>query len=273
MNISSTVRSKKTIKLGQRLQKIEQMVLAQQYSHIWDCCCDHGLLGAALLSRQVGTDTFDKVAVDNTSNNNSPSNIHFVDIVPELMVELDNKLQRFYPDKHLSPSSAWHTHCIDVTKLPLAQHHGNHLVIIAGVGGDLMIEFIEAIYQQHKNLSIDFLLCPVHHQFPLRNKLIELNFSLKDEVLVAENKRFYEILLVSSTSNKERKIHPVGDEIWRSTSITQAEIAAKYLTKTLNHYQRMQKGFQQSFQTDVQQEKANDLQAIINAYRAVTLSA
>jgi len=220
------------LKLSNRLQQIEKMVTSQ-YSHIWDCCCDHGLLGCALLSRQAGT------------------KVHFIDIVAELMAELENKLHRFYA------SSTWQTHCLDVAKLPLAQYQGKHLVIIAGIGGDLMIEFIEMIVQKHKSVNIDFLLCPVHHQFSLRSKLIELNFSLKDEVLVEDNQRFYEIVLVSSTNDDNNKINPVGDKIWQSESKKQTEIIDKYLNKTLKHYQRIQQG------------KASDVQHIIDAYQAI----
>ncbi|WP_041737687.1 tRNA (adenine(22)-N(1))-methyltransferase [Colwellia psychrerythraea] len=224
------------VKISKRLQNIQQMVTSQ-YDHIWDCCCDHGLLGCALLSRPEAT------------------TVHFVDIVPQLMAELESKLHRFYP------SSTWKTHCLDVEQLPLAQYEGKHLIIIAGIGGDLMIEFIEAIYKQHKELNIDFLLCPVHHQFPLRQTLIALDFSLKHEVLIEENRRFYEIILVSTTSDENNKIHPVGDNIWQSQSSQQSEITSKYLNKTLNHYQRIQQGFHQG--------KTNDVQYIIDAYHAV----
>ena len=106
-------RSKFNLKLSNRLQEIEQMVTTQ-YNHIWDCCCDHGLLGCALLARQA--------------NENILNNIHFVDIVPEIMAQLDNKLHRFYSNL------AWETHCQDVTKLPLAKYDGNQLIIIAGIG-------------------------------------------------------------------------------------------------------------------------------------------
>jgi tRNA (adenine22-N1)-methyltransferase len=215
-----------------------------QYSHIWDCCCDHGLLGCALLLRLNAI--------------NIPSNIHFVDIVPELMAELKTKLYRFYAD------TTWETHCQDVAKLPLQHYDGKHLIIIAGIGGDLMIEFIEAIYHKHKGINIDFLLCPVHHQFSLRSKLIELNFSLKDEVLVEDNKRFYEIILVSSTSKESRKLNPVGDKIWQSQSKKETEIADKYLNKTLKHYQRMQQGFHLG--------NTHNVQHIIDSYNAVILS-
>ena len=230
--------SKSKLKLSNRLQAIEQMVTSQ-YDHIWDCCCDHGILGSALLSRPEA------------------NTVHFVDIVPQLMTELENKLQRFYP------SSNWKTHCLDVAKLPLTQHEGKHLIIIAGIGGDLMIEFIKAIYAKHKNLNIDFLLCPVHHQFPLRQTLIALEFSLQHEVLLEENRRFYEILLLSTEKDEHKRVNPVGDIMWQSTSSHQSITAQRYLTKTLNHYQRIQQGAHQG--------KTNDVQHIIDAYHGVML--
>lgn len=232
------------MKLSNRLQQIENMVTSQ-YQHVWDCCCDHGLLGFALLSGLTNSKLH---FVD----------IHFVDIVPKLMTKVEQKLEHFFPN------SRWQTHCLDVAKLPLAQYQGKHLVIIAGVGGDLMMQFIEAIYQQHKNLTLDFLLCPVHHQFSLRQKLIALDFSLKDEVLIEDNQRFYEIMLVSSCSDGKSKINPVGDKIWQSTSSEQAEIVNKYLQKTLNHYQRILQGSRQNFA----ENKANNVQNIIDAYSA-----
>jgi tRNA (adenine22-N1)-methyltransferase len=227
------------VKLGKRLQHIDSMVTSD-YTHIWDCCCDHGLLGSALLSRLAAP------------------YIHFVDIVPELMNELKNKLQRFYPK---SPSS-WQIHCLDVAALSIEQYKGKNLVIIAGVGGDLITQFVNAIHQSHSATNIDFLLCPVHHQFKLRQQLIQLDFSLKNEVLVEENKRFYEILLVSSPSNtdeKKSKISPVGELIWQANTAEQSKTTVNYLNKTLNHFQRKQWG------------NNADIQHIIDAYRSVII--
>jgi tRNA (adenine22-N1)-methyltransferase len=233
------------LKLGKRLQKIEQMV-ASQYCHIWDCCCDHGLLGGALLSKQI-TNIY----------TNSTSEIHFVDIVPELMVQLEKKLQRFYIN------SPWQTHCLDVASLPLQEYEGKHLVIIAGVGGDLMIKFIEQIYAKHKNLNIDFLLCPVHHLFSLRSKLIALDLSFKDEKLIEENNRFYEVLLVSTSSSPDSKISSVGNKIWLPQTPKQTEIAKRYLAKTIAHYQRIKLGRQQGNQ--------NEVNNIIDVYQSINL--
>ena len=218
-------------------------MVTSDYTHIWDCCCDHGLLGSALLSRLAAP------------------HIHFVDIVPEIMDELENKLQRFYPN----PPSKWQIHCLDVAALPIEQYEGQNLVIIAGVGGDLITQFVHAIHQSHTATNIDFLLCPVHHQFALRQQLIQLDFSLKNEVLVEENKRFYEVILVSSptnsnnTDNKQSKISPVGELIWQANTAEQSKITVDYLNKTLDHFQRKQWA------------QNADIQHIIDAYRSVNI--
>ncbi|PKG80917.1 SAM-dependent methyltransferase [Colwellia sp. 75C3] len=208
-------------------------MVTSDYTHIWDCCCDHGFLGSSLLSKQAA------------------QNIHFVDIVPDLMSQVESKLQRFYPNS----VSAWKTHCIDVSTLPLQHYEGSHLVIIAGVGGDLMRQFINDIHQSHPNVNIDFLLCPVNNQFELRQQLITLDFSLQKEVLVEDNRRFYEIILVSSISNKNSPISAVGDDIWQSITAKQANVVKQYLERTLNHYNRVQQG------------SAASVEYIINAYR------
>ncbi|GAK83101.1 hypothetical protein JCM19238_648 [Vibrio ponticus] len=224
------------MKLGKRLAQIEQMVTAG-YTHIWDCCCDHGLLGTALL------------------NKHTDSNVHFVDIVPELITSVTDKLQHFYP----SEQKRWHTHCIDVATLPLKQFSGSHLIIIAGIGGDLMIDFVSAIVEQHRGEQIDFLLCPVHHQFKLRQSLQQHQLSVIDECLMKENQRFYEIMLVSTTASKGNVINLVGDKMWQAVSQEQAHIGREYLDKTLRHYQRIQQG------------KKKDVAQIVKSYQAVTL--
>lgn len=208
-------------------------MVTSDYTHIWDCCCDHGFLGTSLLSQQTAL------------------NIHFVDIVPELMNKVESKLQQFYSNS----VSAWKIHCIDVSTLPLQQYEGSHLVIIAGIGVDLMMQFINDIYQNHPNVNIDFLLCPVNNQFELRKELIELNFSLKNEILVEDNRRFYEVILVSSLSNKNRPISAIGDKIWQSVTTKQATVVQQYLARTLNHYNRVQQG------------STDSIDYIINAYR------
>ncbi len=233
------------MKLSKRLQQIKYLIKTDHYQHIWDCCCDHGLLGLSLLASKL----------QNNHRNTDNSVIHFVDIVPELISAVEKKLRYFSADNNqaLTDDAVWQCHCLDVAKLPLNKYQGKHLVIIAGVGGDLVIKFIEAIHQRHKNLPIDFLLCPVHHQYSLRAKLIEFNFNLLDEVLVKENNRFYELLLVSASSRQHNgnvmKVTSIGNKIWQplinnDTGLA-ADTALAYLSKTLKHYQRIQYGCEQ----------------------------
>lgn len=216
-------------KLKGRLKVIADIVTSK-YDHIWDCCCDHGLLGAELLIQVP------------------PATIHFVDLVPDLITKLDNKLHQFFPELE----SRYVTHCIDVASLPLRQYSGRHLVIIAGVGGDLMVEFVQAIWRQNPNLEIEFILCPVHHQYALRQTLMRLEFGLIDEVLVEENQRYYEVLFVTNKQSDWQPIHPVGEKMWQLAGSDQPNTWSKktltarqntqrgYLTKTIEHYNRMQ---------------------------------
>jgi len=209
------------LKLDKRLTKIESLV-QQKYQHIWDCCCDHGLLGQALLERPVS------------------AKVHFVDIVPNIMQQLEEKLEASFPLSTLcnDTDKAWQVYCMDVCHLPLQQLSGKHLVIIAGVGGDLMIKIINSIYQQHPDANIDFLLCPVYHQYLLREQLIQLKFSLYEEALVIEKKHAYEILLVSQNANSKAKVSNVGQQIWHCNNQQEVEVASHYLKKTLMHYKR-----------------------------------
>ena len=210
-------------------------MVSADYDHIWDCCCDHGYLGAALLDEQ------------------NDETIHFVDIVPELMLALESKLKTFYHEHN------WQVHCLDVSHLPLLGYEGRHLVIIAGVGGDLTAQLISSINAQHPNLEIDYLVCPVHHLFTLRARLHELHLGLVQEALVEDNKRYYEVMLLSSKSNNE-PVSAVGEQIWLVDNAIQLEVAERYLKQILNHYKRIAKG------------KTSDVKHIISAYEQVVPS-
>ncbi|WP_228481343.1 tRNA (adenine(22)-N(1))-methyltransferase [Vibrio fluminensis] len=224
------------LKLSKRLKQIEQMV-GNGYDHIWDCCCDHGLLGIALLERQAAP------------------HIHFVDIVPELISNVEAKLQKF----DSKTQSHWQVHCLDTAAIPFDHYHGKHLVIIAGVGGDLISMFVNAILKQHPNLNIEFIVCPVHHQFALRETFRCLQQGLVDEALIKENGRFYEIIHVDNRQAQQKPINLVGEKFWQATSTEGIESAKEYLKKTLVHYQKIQQG-----------QKKN-VDHIVDAYQAITI--
>lgn len=214
-------------KISKRLQKIDSMVIAH-YQSIWDCCCDHGLLGFSLLKRKAA------------------QNIHFVDIVPSLTSNIEQLLQQHFSSKEYAQH--WQVHCIDVAKIPLTSQN-KQLVIIAGVGGELLTTFVEKIISKYKQKYLndstswlEFILCPVHHNYQVRQTLIKHNFILLDECIVTENKRFYEIIHAKvQLSNKPAKqecvssLSPVGDKMW-DFSLGEHQ---QYLTKTIKHYQRI----------------------------------
>lgn len=205
------------INLSRRLQRIDTMI-TEPYQHIWDCCCDHGFLGLTLLQRQAA-DT-----------------IHFVDIVPAILKQLKDDLQKYCGSEQ--DKAKWAVHCTDVINLPLAKVSNSpsadkHLIIIAGVGGELTIELVDAILTAFSHYRLEFILCPVHHNYKVREFLISRQLGLIAESLLIENKRGYEILHVAK--NAEEPIAKVGSKMW---DFSQKEHLA-YLQQTIRHYQRI----------------------------------
>lgn len=226
------------IKMSRRLQQIEAMI-CQSYQHIWDCCCDHGFLGLTLLQRQAA-DT-----------------VHFVDIVPELLTQLESDLKNHYGQTQ--SRSRWDVHCTDVTNLPLGKvskkpESDKHLIIIAGVGGELTIELMTAILSKFTNFPLEFILCPVHHNYKVREFLISRQLGLIAESLIIENKRGYEILHVAL--NVTEPISRVGSKMW---DFSQKE-HIHYLQKSIMHYQR------------IALNPLQDVQQIIKQYQKLLLT-
>ena len=214
------------MKLSKRLSQIEALI-GHDYTHIWDTCCDHGFLGTHLIEQQRA------------------AHVHLVDIVPELISPLDDKLKALFSNAH---NSKWQTHCIDVSELPLQHYEGKHLVIIAGIGGDLMIQCLKKLLSNHPTADIDFILCPIRQLYSLRQQLIAFDMRLKQEVLVKENNQYYEILYVSRQKTSTTKesllsdITPAGREIWQAENEEQTKVIEEYREITLQHYKRMLRG-------------------------------
>jgi tRNA (adenine22-N1)-methyltransferase len=209
------------VKLGKRLTRIEAMV-GRDYDHIWDCCCDHGLLGFQLLK------------------NGKAKHVHFVDIVQPLLEEIESKLSRYYRG-----DNNWFVHCLDVGALPLARYQDEkHLVIIAGVGGQLLIELLTSMLPRLMSLHVEFILSPVHHNYQLRQFLVQQKGVLIEELIIEENKRFYELIHCQFTSDEhlhnninDSPISLVGDKMW---DFSEADHQT-YLQQTIKHYQRIAK--------------------------------
>lgn len=205
------------MKTSQRLQQIDEMI-TQRYDHIWDCCCDHGLLGYRLLRREA------------------TRTVHFVDVVEPLIIEVRTKLQRFFTQGF--PEHSWEVHCTDVAELQvssasLASNESTHLMVIAGVGGDLLIELVRGLLNANPQQNLEFLLCPVYHNYKVREALVDMQFGLINETLMRENNHFYEIMHVSTQAREP--ISLAGSVMWDFSR----EDDREYLARTINHYQRM----------------------------------
>ena len=196
------------MKLNKRLSTLASMV-TQQYDHIWDCCCDHGHLGIELL--QSG----------------STATVHFIDVVEPLVEAVRGKLQTQFPDTH-----KWTAHCADLNQLILPGTQSKHLLIIAGAGGDLIIQFVRNILSNNPNIEIEFLLCPVRHNFKVRKTMKGLGLKLINESLVVDKGLFYEVIHIGRDADAE--IEATGSLMWDISDHDHQN----YLEQKINHYQR-----------------------------------
>ncbi|MGH1461834.1 MAG: tRNA (adenine(22)-N(1))-methyltransferase TrmK [Neptuniibacter sp.] len=209
------------MKRNSRLSTITSMV-TQSYDRIWDCCCDHGQIGIALL------------------RSDAAATVHFVDIVPSLIDTLQTKLTEEFP---LSGND-WKVHCADLNKLKLPVGDTKNLIIIAGVGGDLTITLVQNFLLNNSNHNLEFILCPVRHNFKVRQAMKELNLGLINESLVFEKGLFYEVMHI--TSGADKTIKTTGSIMWDFSDSDHQ----RYLEQNIEHYQRASRSNPQKY-TDV----------------------
>ncbi|WP_165721429.1 MULTISPECIES: tRNA (adenine(22)-N(1))-methyltransferase TrmK [unclassified Pseudoalteromonas] len=222
------------MKLSKRLTAIDTLI-SQHHDIIWDCCCDHGYLGMALLKRAAA------------------NQVIFVDIVATLMNDLETQLSSINKlQKTCNKNPQWQVLCQDVGKIEIAQNK-SQVVVIAGVGGELLLSLIQQIIAnnavEHLN-NVRFILCPVHHTYKLRVGLKQLGLGLVSEQIVYDNKRFYEVIEVSFSSNNE--ISHTGNKMWDFSSAEHA----MYQRQLINHYNKMlnkDKPYYQKVITDYQE--------------------
>lgn len=160
--------------IGPRLNAILELVTEVQqkdpYPCIWDCCCDHGYLGIKILSH------------------NLCEKLVFVDQLPHIIEQLTDKIAPFSTGKHELIAT-------DAGEL-VFDAQNRHLVILAGVGGECLIDIISEIESNHPDAQIDYIFCPSSRQNLLREYLSSQSMGLLVERIVCEKKRCYEIIYV-----------------------------------------------------------------------------
>lgn len=209
--------------LGARLRALFELIEQHQagetpYHSLWDCCCDHGYLGIKLLHKGLC------------------QHLHFNDQVPHLIEDLLERLSR-YPSNALRPT--YSAAAMDAGQLKLDKKH-NNLLILAGIGGEHMVNILDPLLNNHQHQKIDFLFCPATTQFNLREFLAKNNFGLIFESLVTERNRDYEVIHArynGAVSIGTKKVTHTG-VFWKADNA----IHLRYLRKLIDHYQRSTQG-------------------------------
>jgi tRNA (adenine22-N1)-methyltransferase len=159
--------------------------------------------------------------------------IHFVDVMPHLIDGVEERLNAL--SLLPAPHRNWAVHCMDGAAIKLDSHQ-SHLVIIAGVGGDLLIEMVQAIMAKHSSLMannrLDFILCPVRQLHKVRQGLDTLKLGLISEQIVKDNRQFYEVIQVSNRS--KIKVSLAGQQMWNLCN----EQHLAYRKTMIDHYQK-----------------------------------
>jgi tRNA (adenine22-N1)-methyltransferase len=205
------------MKIGHRLEQIVE-IIKRPYFRIWDCCCDHGLLGMALLDKRVAHE------------------VYFIDVLEKQINRLRQKLSRFFRKTDYQ----WQIYCKDLNQVVIPEQ-GDQLVIIAGVGSDKTVQFIESLKRKSLADTFDLIVCSVHGNYHVRRALIDFGYRLLDECIVEENGRFYEIIYVSH--NADEVVSPVGDKMWDWSNPQHIT----YWHKTIQHYQKKALGNKYQF--------------------------
>ncbi|UTA47082.1 tRNA (adenine(22)-N(1))-methyltransferase TrmK [Simiduia sp. 21SJ11W-1] len=164
-----------TIELSRRLSALTRIIERQHarvhYQILWDCCCDHGLLGRHFLAQA------------------SIERVHFVDRVSDITARLSPMLREFGPSRYQLLTQDAATLTLDT--------ESQHLIVIAGIGGELATHILQTLVENNPHAQVDFLLCPNNAIFNLRDYLAAGPFNLLHEQLIRERKWFYEAILVS----------------------------------------------------------------------------
>lgn len=195
-------------KLGPKLQKIFELI-TPEYSEVWDTCCDHGKLGMAVLE------------------SNKSNVVHFVDQVPSIINELENKLLNIAS----LTRERYKLHGCPAENLQVSSS-GKTLICICGVGGEVVIKIMQSLLKNNDLAHCDFLLSPQYHLFEVRRFLKEKGFNLKKEELSFEGKFGRELLLVSLSEGEE--IDPIGSKLFDSSD----ERHQNYLKNIVSHLEK-----------------------------------
>lgn len=197
------------MKLGRRLQALDK-ALPGRYQQVWDCCCDHGFLGLALLE------------------SGKAQHLTLVDQLPGLEAPLRALMADQDPRRYRILIT-------DAASLTLSGKAGE-LVIVAGVGPDTLLSIVTGLCRHNDCSGTEFLLSPNGDTLRVRQGLQSLGFVLLEEGFVSERRRGYpwlRVILAAAGAPHARPLTLLGD-FWDVSAPDQQ----RYLTLLQNHYRR-----------------------------------
>lgn len=191
-------------KLSKRLSTIVSLAESSGMT-FYDICCDHGLIGLSIIVSKKA------------------KKVIFNDQVNLICKELEEKIGAYITKVEHSII------CTDARLLQLEKTN-KKFIAIAGIGGDLLINIVKNLMDQVDENDI-FLLSPHTKVHKVRKFLIENNFISTKEVLIEENDKFYEVLLVKKSDITN--IELIGDLLWHENIDT----SIKCLNEYIKYYQ------------------------------------
>lgn len=167
------------MKISNRIKQFLNFYEGQE--HIYDLCCDHGLIGRSLAQKALAANTL--------------KSITFNDLVPAIV----NKLKHIDSDipKELIFYQTSPAQDIIIEKQ-------NNLIIIAGIGGKLMAEIVENLALKGIDKSTTIVVSPHNNYFYFRNRILN-NTRLKftNECFIHDKGQYYtyDVLKMSVDDN------------------------------------------------------------------------
>ncbi|WFD12106.1 tRNA (adenine(22)-N(1))-methyltransferase [Tepidibacter hydrothermalis] len=111
-------------------------------------------------------------------------------------------------------------------------------VVIAGMGGVLISKLIESEFEIAKRLN-NMILQPMQASSELRKYLYENGFDIKEEILVKEDFRIYEIMVVKYDGIKRSQEDEIYYEVGRGLLRNKNCLILEFIDKKISEYSKI----------------------------------
>lgn len=191
------------VKISKRIETIARSI-NPEFPEVWDLCCDHGKIGTHILK------SYPKEQI---------LTVHFNDKLVHQIDSLRMKLSRDYGERV-------QLHSRDARQLKISSLKAS--IIIAGIGGDLMLSILESLFQIIDYKNYCWVLSPHSKQLKVRAYLREKNLKLDNEELIFDSGVYYQILTLQGDGKGPSNF---GENWWGKPS----EVILNYYSKELKY--------------------------------------